>query len=323
MEWHINDLSIDGQFADPQRFKEALEPLLQLRVREPILRDRLFCSRSFIACAATANVNIQQAVIASGDKSFKELVLAWLGKAGPFWDDERQFNDDDYFEYQGYDVTEQGLGEVSRRILVEINADSLSFQGSKLGFAESPLSVQHGLAEAPIGFVDVNNCWDLDQLKSSLDLLAPLNCWQDLQTEINRRFDQLVISNDVMDDLLASPFTRALKNRILKLLAILNQLVDETEKGGKLSKNGEEILGDYFAGTCGQRQPLFKPESPTKRNNFKAKLTFFDPGDSSKTIFCHWHGKIQTPQTRIHFEWPRPSGQREIKIVYIGPKITI
>lgn len=51
-------------------------------------------------------------------------------------------------------------------------------------------------------------------------------------------------------------------------------------------------------------------------------MTFSDPSPTGKKLFCPWHGKIKTPQFRIHFEWPRPAGQREIKVVYIGPKIT-
>ena len=322
MEWHINDLSIAGQFADPQSFKAVLEPLLQMRSREKHLRDSLFCSRFFHARPATTTSSIQQAVIATGDDLFKRLVLEWLGKAGPFWDDERQSNADDYFEYHGYDVTDQGLGEVSRRILVEIEASSFSFEGSPLGFTESPLSIQHGLPEEPIGTVSIPNCWELDKLKGSIDLLVPLNSWQDLKNEISRKFDQLIISADAIDELFPTPFTRSLKNRILKLLGILNDLVIESDEDAKLSQKGKEILANHFAGACDPKQPLFKPESSTKKNNFKSELTFRDPSDVSKTIFCHWHGKIQTPQTRIHFEWPRPSGQRKIKVVYIGPKIT-
>ena len=322
MEWHINDLSIAGQFPDPQSFKAALEPLLQLRSREPHLRDRLYCSRSFLMSPATATSSIQQAVINAGDRSFKGLVLEWLGRAGPFWDDERQSNKDDYFEYHGHDVADQGLGEASRRVLVEIDANSFSFKGNPLGFTENLLYIQHGLSEAPLGTVEVGNCCELDKLRGSIDLLVPLKCWPDLQPVIYKRFNQLIISSDAMSALLPVPFSRALKDRILRLLDILNELAIESDEDSKLSQKGKEILANYFAGACDPRQPIFKPESPTKKNNFKRELTFRDPSDESKTIFCHWHGKIQTPQTRIHFEWPRPSGQRKIKVVYIGPKIT-
>jgi hypothetical protein len=245
-----------------------------------------------------------------------------MAKSGPFWDDERQSNEDDYFEYQGHDVTNQGLGEVSRRVLVGTDANAFSFTGSALGFTRTPLCIQHGLAEAPIEMIDVENYWQLDQLQKSLELLMPLNCWQDVQSKIKQQFADLIISDDVMNEMLATPFTKTVMERIFILLGILNQLVVESDASGKLSSKGEEILANYFAGTCGTKTPVFKPETPSNKRSFKEALTFPDPTEKSKTIFCHWHGKIQTPQTRIHFEWPRPNGQQGIKVVYIGPKIT-
>ena len=35
MEWHINELSLSGQFDSPEEFRVALEALLKLRNKEP------------------------------------------------------------------------------------------------------------------------------------------------------------------------------------------------------------------------------------------------------------------------------------------------
>jgi hypothetical protein len=51
-------------------------------------------------------------------------------------------------------------------------------------------------------------------------------------------------------------------------------------------------------------------------------MSFVDPENPAKKFFCPWHGKIQTPQFRIHFEWPIPAHQQRLKVLYIGPKIT-
>lgn len=224
--------------------------------------------------------------------------------------------------YQGHDVTDQGLGEVSRRTLVGTDASAFSFTGSYLNFSFTPLLIQHGLAEAPLGMVEAINYWEHTQLEEALKSLVPLNCWNDVHAKIEHQFSELIISKDVMKSMLAIPFSRAVTDRIFILLNILNQLVCESDAAGKLSPRGEELLANYFSGTCGTKTPIFKPETPNNRRSFKQAMTFPDPTDGSKTIFCHWHGKIQTPQTRIHFEWPRPKGQREIKVVYIGPKIS-
>lgn len=320
MEWHINDLSLSGQYADEQAFRAALEPLLQLRRREPLLQSSLYCSRMLRGCKVTVMYDFKDAVRATGDKNYINLVLGWIDKSGPFWDDTRQFNEDDYFEYQGTNVTDQGMGEAARRILVGNAANSFSFPLT--GFVSSPLTVQHGLSEAPIGFVEIENHWQITQIESALESCRKFNSWLEMQEEIKRRFGQLIFSADAVDKLLPLPFSKPVMERIFHLLSLLNQLVLASDASGKLSREGEEVLKNYFAGATAGKTPLFKPESTDNQHNFKNDLTFRDPRDDSKDLFCHWHGKIQTPQTRIHFEWPRPRGQREIKVVYIGPKIT-
>ena len=320
MEWHINDLSLSGQFANPQAFRFALEPLLRLRHHDPLLKDRLYCSRSLHTRKATVTHDIQNAIRATKDRTFIGLALEWWAKAGPFWDDKRQSSEDDYFEYQGADVTDQGLGEAARRKLVERDANAFSFPLE--GFQLSPLSVQQGLAEEPIRFIDVANYWLIQQIEAALESCRALNNWNDVREEITRRYDQLIIAQDATDKLGLYPFSKYVTGRIFHLLSILNQLVLWSDDGGMLSEDGEEILRNYFAGTATGRTPLFKPETPDDRRHFKKDLMFRDPSNNLIDLFCHWHGKIQTPPIRIHFEWPRPKGQREIKVVYIGPKIT-
>ncbi|MBW2663222.1 MAG: hypothetical protein JRD93_14825 [Deltaproteobacteria bacterium] len=318
MQWHINDLSLNGQFADPLAFKAALEPLLQLRHRDPLLRSRLYCSRLLHTCQVTATANLRQTVVATRDKTFVGLVLGWMAKYGPFWDDDRQPNVDDYFEYETHDVTDQGLGEAARRILVDIVANAFSFQGSKLPFTTSPLLVQQGLAEAPIAIVNIDNHWEVEQLVVAAQSSRIYRSWPDVHYEIKSRFDGLIIPDNVIEALLATPFSEQVTKRIFELLRVLNHLVTESDENGKLSPAGNALLAEHFVG----KKAWFTNESQGNKVNFKKELTFFDPDDAAKEIFCSWHGKIKTPQIRIHIQWPRPAGQKEIKVVFIGPKIT-
>lgn len=317
MEWHVNDLSLTGQFATPYAFKAALEPLLQLRSREQNLRERLYCSRSLVSRPVTANANLQQAVLATGDKSFCQLTLAWMAK-GPFWDDSRQLNEEDYFEYNGHDVTDQGLGEAARRCQVEVPANAFSFQGSSHSFTSSPLCIQHGLMEDIKGTVDVDNWWNINVLESTLKSLRTVRCWADLQNEVTRRFPNLTISTRAFDELLSTPFSTCVTTGVFERLKVLDIIVQETNPVGKLSRFGMALLENHFSGG----KAWFSDESTTNKKSFRQEMTFQDPSVTGKTIFCPWHGKIKTPQTRIHFEWPRPANQREIKVLYVGPKIT-
>lgn len=317
MEWHINDLSLDGQFLDLQSFYEVLEAFLRVRNSESTLRNQLYCSRSINLRQVSITINFQKAISGIKDKNIKSIAFNWIA-TGPFWEDDRQFNQNDYFEYQSNDVTEQGLGEASRRKLVGIDAGVFSFQGSSFKFEISPLLVQQGLSEEPISFIDLDNCWLIEQLIQSVQNSKTYSCWQDVDTEIRSRFEGLIIADEVMNSLLPTPFSQLVTKRIFELLDILNRLVRESDLDGQLSEAGRNLLQQHFAGD----KAWFTDESSTNKRNFKQEMTFFDPIDNSKKIFCSWHGKIKTPQIRVHFEWPRPNNQKKIKVVYIGPKIT-
>ena len=318
MEWHLNDLSLDGQFDEPQSFCAMLKNLLQLRISNPTMRNQLYCSRLLHLRQITQTVDLRQAILETKDKIFTRLVLEWITKSGPFWDDSRQHNQDDYFEYQSHDVTDQGLGEASRRKLAGIPAGVFSFQGSPLQFTINSLLVQQGLSEAPINSIDIDNCWTTEQLIQSIQNSKTYRCWQDVRAEIKYRFKGLVISDSVMDSLLPNPFSQQVTKRIFELLHVLDQLVVQSDANGQLSQSGMNLFQEHFVGN----KAWFTDESATNKRNFRQEMTFSDPDEASKKIFCPYHGKIKTPQIRIHFQWPRPTGQSKIKVVYIGSKIT-
>ena len=84
-----------------------------------------------------------------------------------------------------------------------------------------------------------------------------------------------------------------------------------------------EIYQNYFTGKKegGGRGSLFSDSSDSEKVEFKQKLTFVHPGKDKQTLFCSWHGKVQTPQLRIHFS-SRILATEPLYIVYVGPKIT-
>ena len=49
--------------------------------------------------------------------------------------------------------------------------------------------------------------------------------------------------------------------------------------------------------------------------------TWLRGDDPTKTLFCPWHGKVQTPQLRVHFSYPIRANE-PLYIVYVGPKLT-
>ncbi|MHC1728328.1 MAG: hypothetical protein AB9866_20385 [Syntrophobacteraceae bacterium] len=321
MEWHINDLSLESQFDDSQQVRAALLPLLKLRVRYQHLRENLYTSRQLCSCQVTASANLQQAITATKDRDFIRLALLWLGRSGPFWDDHRQAQDYDHFEFNGIDVTEQGLGEASRRILANIQAGTFSFPGIPT-FERTPLDVQYGFTGDNLNPVTVDNHWQINQLERALRSIRVIRTWNDVREELVRQYGGITLSTTAMVRLSTIGFSKPLALKISDRLRILNRIVNETQADGSLSPTGLELLSNYFAPTVGGRTALFKPESKNNQRDFEDDLTFVDPDDPSNKIFCHWHARVEISDVRIHFEWKRPDGQKNIKVVYIGPKIT-
>lgn len=313
MEWHINDLSLAGQYETPVNFRAALEPLLKLRHRSAVIAARIYCSRSFTQRLSTPSHSVQHAVLALKDKDYTTLVLTWLSKAGPFWDDERRSNPDDYFHFEETDVTEQGLGEATRRRIGLTDAGVFSFLDSTNRFARTPLRVGHGLPEEPLGEIDVPNWWDVSKL--AVAATPEPESWTEMLNTARIRFQRLKFSDAIDRDLRSVPFNGGIVHLIFERLSVLEAIANETiDAHGTLSDRGKELREEHFVGKKAQ----FSSEKPRRESD----LSFPDPDNPRTQLFCPWHGKVKLGQFRIHFEWPRPDNQQDIKVAYIGPKIT-
>ena len=312
MEWHINDLSLAGQYANPLDFRSALEPLLKLRHRSPVFAARLYCSRSFSKRQCTPSHTVQHAVLALKDKLYTTLVLTWLSKSGPFWDDERVFDEDDLFYFEEADVTNEGLGEASRRRIRFVEAGVFSFLDSVGRFAKTPLVVQHGLREEPLPDVEVPNWWSISEL--AITASGNPQSWSEMLVSAQIRFGRLKLSESILGNLQSAPFHAGIVDLIYQRLSVLEAIATETtDMNGTLSERGMRMYQDHFVGEKAQ----FSPEKPRREGD----LTFPDPDDSTRQLYCPWHAKVRLGQYRIHFEWPRPKrSERDQDCVHRGPK---
>jgi hypothetical protein len=315
-EAHINDLSLSGQFEEFRQFRKTLDAILAFRLRNPSLASKIYCSKSLSARLVTKDQDLQRCILNTRDRNYIGLVLNWLTKSGPFWDDERFFNADDLFYFQDIDVTDQGLGEATRRVIVGIEACSLSFLDDVGTFAQTPLNVTHGLLEQPIGTVAMPNFWQIDTLPEVLQS-AP-ESWEQAVSVWADSYKDLIFASNLLEPLKRVPFDVRVADGIYDTLRILQILVSETQPDGSFTQVGMNAWQKY---TVGDR-PKITDESDDNKIRFKQDLTFKDPQDTQQTLFCTWHGKIKLNQFRIHFEWPRPKGQKSVKVVFIGPKIT-
>lgn len=288
---------------------------MRTRQRIPMLEKQLFCSRTLHTRLVTQNMNFRQAVQSAPNRQILQLILAWLTKYGPFWEDDRESNAEDYFEQNGQDVTDLGLGEAARRRLSGQCASSFSFRQG--GFDYTPIEIRQGLPENIINTVLVRNIWDMAALRQNAQnaVPAPVN-WLQMLEQAQGRFDKLTIYPDSITPLRGEPFSQYVVERVFELLGVLQEFMECLHVNGNYSERNNELIATHFSGT----KAWFSDESDTNRRDYSKELTFVDP-ENGGNVFCPWHGKIKTPQYRIHFEWPVGS-KSVLRIFYIGKKIT-
>jgi hypothetical protein len=323
MRWYVNDASLQGQFFSISDIEPALRELMELRRSEPAYSN-LFVARTFGFQRVVADQTLAHAVQTIADRDLRVRVLQWINQRGPFLDDDRLAEKDDLFECLGIDVTDQGLGEAARRIARGLIAATWSFVGGPTDFARTPLEVSHGLADAPFAVYNILNVWSAEAFRArAIDALTEPTSWADLTTHLRLRFPRLLIPDAFHNNpnLQAEPFSGAIADRVEELCRHLDEYMASRNADGSTSERTNEIVRIFFSSAAGA-EPLFTPESFPNQHAFKKELTFRDPNAPGRVIFAHWHGKIRHRFFRMHFEWPVPKASMQMKVLYLGPKLT-
>jgi hypothetical protein len=318
VQWYLNDASLQAQFLDRAEFEIVLRTLVSARARVPVIRQNLRSTRSLLEAMVAPDVTMRRAIMETHDRDTKSAVFSWLDKNGPFVDDDRLHEVDDYFEFNGVDVTATGLGEAARRTKGNHACASFSFVGGVVNYATNPLGVDHGLREDRYGRYDVVNVWKADALVSqAIDAGEPVKTWGGLVEYARQRFVNLEIGALHSNPALArEPFEASLRDRALELMGILDAYVQGRNADGSEGPAARHLIETYFTGD----RALFSGESPQNQRQFNQEMTFNrTTGDA---CFAQWHGKISHRYFRLHFEWPLEKEREKIEIFYLGPKIT-
>lgn len=321
MRWYLNDLSLQGQFNVVQDFEDLIRAILASRARITSLRSNLWTTKTLRERLVSPTLSVRDAIQRSKDIDFRRAVLGWLDKNGPFTEDDRFAEADDYFEYEMIDVTESGLGEAARRARVRQPVATFSFAGGAVRFDFTPLYVDHGLDEDRLGRYAIENFWSIGQLIASAYGASRLpTSWKELVEAARERFPRLVLPDSLYEDdrVAREPFDAAIRDRALSLLGLLDSYMSDRLPNGAEGPLAQQVIKDYFVGD----RALFSGESVTNQREFRKELTFADSSTPGGTIFAHWHGKISHRFFRVHFEWPVPTGATVLKVTYLGPKIT-
>lgn len=321
MRWYLNEVSLQGQYANPQELLEMLGGLIALRQRFDRVRDALYVARGLGHRDVRQGQSLSQLLFLPANQGVRALVLRWLNSAGPFVDDDRLVEEDDYFEFESKDVTDTGLGEAARRVKAREQAGAFSFAGGPVNFVRSPLLVDHGIPDCRLGQHEVPNVWTLEDLRAQAEeATPPPSSWRELVQTARARFPKLWLPDEIYLNgaLRREAFNSVIRDRTLELLARLNSYMEARLPDGSDGAVAKRIVEDYFTGD----RAAFSPESPTNQREFREALTFPDPENAGHHIFADWHGKISHRFFRLHFEWPAPSGAERLKVLYLGPKIT-
>lgn len=319
MRFYLNEASVQAQFPTKEQFRKDLEEIMAARSRSP----QLAAMRTTPKLAD--RLVLRDQTFRDVVRSWKGLPLAravmdWVGRTGPFLEADRLDEDQDLFQCLGVEVTEGGLGESARRQKAAETVAALSFAGGTPDFAQSPLSVVHGLEDEPLATYAIANFWSADAAAAAAVAAAPLaSNWRTMVEAARITYPSLILPDALYTDrrLAREPFDAIIRDRFYALLQILDGYMRSRDADGAEGPASQDILRDYFQG----ERALFSPETQKTQNKYDAELTFSKP-DGVGTVLAHWHGKISHRTYRLHFDWPVPAQTKKLTVLYIGPKIT-
>lgn len=313
----INELSLERENTATPRLNQQLIELVELINSERIARDTIKCSRNTLNQVVSNDKTLVSHIQSSFSRDRRLQLMSWLANGGPFWDDQRAKVEFDSFNHDDLEVTEHGLGEAGRLSSLGVSVLSFSFEGSTKNFHRTPLPISHSLEEIKLGEYKIENIWNVSNISERIKLSTPeISSWKELLEFAKDSFANLIFLQNPHTDLIPIPFSQGASHRILFLLKTLDQLSEHTNQDGSYSEEAHKIYDLHFKGD----KAAFSDESAQNKIDFKNEMTFQD--NDGNSTFAPYHGKVNTPKLRVHYEWPRPDKQKNIKILYIGPKIT-
>jgi hypothetical protein len=311
----VNDLSISGQFPDVPSFRSAVDRVMAMRKLARQFGRELHCHRNLSHAQVTRDLMMPQ-VIQRLEQAERGALMQWLTRHGPFWEDGRVHGPDDYLECSHQIVTDTAVGEAAFRCFY--GADSRLVSLTPSSWEHTPLSVCWSLPDGDNRDIKVANHITVEDLEVALrSAPGPIESWKQLALMSQARFHNLTFSATAFDPLHGLPLAPGAVQRILERLDVLEQMKCCFDPSGRRTPEGHRLYQAHFTGD----KAWFSDSSDVEKNEFRAELTFRYPEIDGESLFCTMHGKVKTPQIRIHFSWP-VRADVPLYIAYVGPKIT-
>ncbi len=315
MELLVNDLSLHGQFPDVPAFRDAIGRVMAMREIARQFGRQLHCHRNMAYAHVTRDVSVHQAV-QNFNRNEQRSFMQWLTRNGPFWEETRTHSSDDYMECNGAIVTDTAVGEAAYCCFHRTRHDLVSLTPSSWAF--SPVSVTWILDGGDNRSLEVINHWNEEELETALRVApAPIVSWAHLASVSIARCPHLTFSEGCFVPLRGHPFVHGAARRALALLYTLDRFKQCFNEHGQRTPEGQRIYQNHFTG----EKASFSDASDAEKRDFCRELTFRHPDEDGESLFCTWHGKVKSPQLRIHFSWP-VRAEEPLYVVYVGPKIT-
>jgi hypothetical protein len=315
MELVVNDLSLHGQYAERAQLQMALQRVLQIRDIARRFGRSVLCQRQLVQRAAIGSRSMRE-VVGELPLELRRALLSWLDRLGPYWEDERAHDEDQWLEERDRIVTGHAIAEAAFRVAHGLNPALVSFAPSD--YNHTPIQVRwlHGHSAATD--IEVSNHWDPAEVEVALKTAEPpVTSWSQLDVRARNRFPGLEFSSGAFGPLDGHPFVQPAANRFLLHFHIFNRFKQSHDADGRRTEGGQRLYDDHFMGD----KAAFSDSSDSEKSDFKSEMTFPHPEGGGKTLFCPFHGKVKTPQLRAHFTWPVQKDQ-PIRVVYVGPKLT-
>lgn len=313
MELLLNDLSLHGQFSDIATFREAIQQVMLLRRLANRFGLQFHSHRNLLNGFVNPATSLHQA-LQMLPRDEKRSILQWLTRQGPFWEDVAQHSPDLWMTCGEEIVTDTAIGEAAFCIAQDISRGLVSFAPSR--WQVSPIRVK--IVSETETDVSVPNYWRSPELRADLQAAKPpISSWGQLETESRAMFQRLVFSTDCFSYLDGQPFAPSAAARIHSLLGVLDRLTGLVDASGQRTSEGRQLYQKHFTGD----RAWFSDSSDSEKREFRRELTFPNPRGTGKPLFCTWHGKVNRPPFRIHFDWPERPGA-SLYVAYIGLKIT-
>ncbi|MCY2965992.1 MAG: hypothetical protein NT069_20570 [Planctomycetota bacterium] len=316
MKFFFNELSFHGQFHTLSEFYESAGRLMRIRQELRRYGSQLYC-RPEVAMSAIDSVTRMQQAVQGMPRDQRQALMSWITQNGPFWPDEREHGPDEWLELEnGEVVTDTALGEVAFRGLHGTPGRLVSTDPSD--WCRPLIRVRWATQNGPVAATEVVNYWTEASVTEALAAAPPVyDSWPALEKHVRRLCDRLIIADDAFDPLHGHPYVAGAAEEIERRLLVLQKLMGCFNHLGERTSEGNAIFAKHF----GHSKAWFTDSSDSEKNEFKSDLTFGHPGKPGQSLFCPWHGKVKSPQIRIHISWPIKHNQ-DLYVVYVGPKIT-